>query len=201
MIPVQLQPEPEFFDRSVRTPGTKFLKEIPHPKSHQWRGKEYWQKALPDMRKVYQETCAYCAQKIPYGTGNHSIDHFLPKDNYPALAYEWSNFRYVSSRLNSYKGKHHILDPFEIEVGWFVLSFSSFFIEPNPTLSPETQKAIQETIEVLKLNKDEDLVEERWEWFQRFQSGNISFSHLQEMCPFIAYELERQGLVDEEMIQ
>ncbi|MCP4370629.1 MAG: hypothetical protein GY797_21330 [Deltaproteobacteria bacterium] len=196
MIPVQPKPEPENFDQRVGKPGANFLKEVPQPTNSQWKGKEYWQKVLPDMRRAYYCTCAYCAQWIPHGTGNHSIDHFLPRSKYPELAYEWSNFRYVSSRFNSRKGIRTILDPFQIEEGWFVLDFISFFIEPDSNLPTNIQDAIRETIEVLRLNKDEDLVKERQTWFEDFQTGEISFSHLKKMSPFIAYELERQRLVD-----
>jgi len=193
MIPVR--PEPKNFDPHVREPGLKFLKEVDEPGDILWKGREYWQRSLPDMRKAYGCVCAYCAQWIPYGTGNHSVDHFLPKNEYPELAYEWSNFRYVSSRFNARKGTRRILDPFQIKEGWFVLSFLSFLIEPGSALSSETKKAILNTIRILRLNEDEDLVAERQSWVEDFRNGQISFSFLKKKRPFIAYELERQGLV------
>ena len=126
MIPVTLQPEPEDFAKTVKESGLKFLLEVPNPTIEQWKGKEYWQHALPSMRKAYQGVCAYCAHWIPHSTGNHSIDHFMPKSHHPELAYTWSNFRYVAARFNSRKGTRSILDPFQLIHNWFILDFTSF---------------------------------------------------------------------------
>ncbi len=195
MIPVDPQPEPTDFTRRVRKPGRKFLAGVSQPKSKDWKNKDYWQKVLPDMRVAYKGICAYCARWIPHSTGRHSIDHFIPKSVEPSLAYEWSNFRYVSARFNSRKGTRSIIDPFQLNEGWFTLDFSTFLIKPNPTLTTDQQKSIQDTIEVLQLNRDEDLVTERQTWVEEFWAGEISFEHLEKKTPFIAYELERQNMI------
>lgn len=199
MIPVTPQPEPQDFDENVREPGIKFLQQVPKPTSEQWKRHAYWQNILPEMRTVYKKTCAYCAQWIPHGTGNHSVDHFLPKDEdkYSHLAYEWANFRYASARFNSRKHKGTILDPFKIKYGWFILDFPSCMIRPNPKCRADNRKKIQDTIDALHLNDDEDLVNERCDWFNALRNGEIRFSRFKELFPFIAYELERQGLVDQ----
>lgn len=194
MIPVQLQPEPESFSEQVKDAGLEFLDQIPQPTSKQWGGNEYWRRALPDMRTSYHKTCAYCAHWIPHGTGSHSIDHFIPKSKQPEFAYEWSNFRYVSARFNSRKGTKEILDPFELQSETFTIDFRSFFIHPNPALSAEQQKIAEETIRILKLNLDDDLVEERQEWFMQYYSKEIPFSHLKKYFPFIASEISRQQI-------
>jgi hypothetical protein len=76
MIPVATQAEPINFTKQVRIPGQQFLSKVAKPTSLQWRGKEYWQRALPDMRRAYKSICAYSGFWIPHSTGNHSIDHF-----------------------------------------------------------------------------------------------------------------------------
>jgi hypothetical protein len=194
MIPVELQPEPEDFDIKIRQLGKRFLEENQQPSSEQWNKRPYWQKALPDMRKAYKSVCAYCATWIPHATGNHSIDHFVPKSRQPSLAYEWKNFRYVSARFNSRKGIKEILDPFELKEDFFFINFNSFFISPNSTLSSEELKLADETIKCLKLNLDDDLVRERQAWFIAYRDNEISFAHLEQRSPFIAYEIARQGL-------
>lgn len=193
MIPVIRQPEPADFDQQVRQPGLLFLMEDPQPR--RWQGKEYWQRALPDMRRAYQSICAYCATWIPHSTGSHSIDHFIPKSRVAALAYEWSNFRYVSARFNSRKGTQTIVDPLVIAPGSFVLDFTTFLILPNPELPPDQKEEIRRTIEILRLNDDEDLVVERQTYFTDFQQNHTTFEHLQRRAPFIAYEALRQGYV------
>ncbi len=195
MIPVDPQPEPVNFTYRVQKPGREFLKSVSQPTSKQWKGKEYWRRVLPDMRSDYNSICAYCALWIPYGTGRHSIDHFIPKSVEPSLAYEWSNFRYVSARFNSRKGTRSILDPFQLNEGWFILNFFTFLIKPNPTLTAGQQKLVRDTIDVLKLNIDEDLVTERQTWIEEFWAGEMTFEHLKKKAPFIAYELERQNMI------
>ncbi len=195
MIPVQPQPEPGDFSERVRSPGTAFLKEVPRPATRQWDKKEYWREVLPDMRDAYNGVCAYSAHWISRVTGGHSIDHFLPRSLRPDLAYEWTNYRYASAKLNSRKGTRSILDPFRLEPGWFTLDFESYLVRPNPRLAPERKSEVQHTIDVLRLNDDEGCVEERQEYIECFCSGEISFAHLERMSPFIAYELRRQGLI------
>ena len=196
MIPVEPQPEPEDFEERVRKPGTEFLKKIPHPKSREWRGKEYWQTMLPKMRDSYKGICAYCAHWISSMTGSGSIDHFLPKSQYPALAYEWNNFRYSSLKFNRRKGIHNISDPFRIELDWFIIDFPSLIIKSNPNAPSGKIQEIEDTIKILKLNTDTNCVKARQSWIMNFCRDEISFSFLKRRAPFIAYELERQALVE-----
>lgn len=197
MIPVEPQPEPGNFSERVKGPGEKFLSEIAFPTSQQWLGKEYWQRVLPDMRKAYSGICSYSATWIPHSTGNHSIDHFIPKSQKSNLAYRWNNYRYVSARFNSRKGTYKIFDPFKLQPGYFIIDFDSFFIKPNLEIeiSPVHQQLLWDTIKHLKLNDDEDLVAERQAWVFYFRKNEISFDHLKKKVPFIAFELERQNII------
>ncbi len=125
-----------------------------------------------------------------------SIDHFIPKSKNPSLAYKWSNFRYASSRFNSRKGARAILDPFTLQEGWFTLDFSSCLVKPGADMPPDQKNPVISTINILKLNDDEDLVEERKAWIEAHRKGEITFAHLEKMAPFIAFELRRQNLVE-----
>ena len=71
------------------------------------------------------------------------------------------------------------------------------FIYPNDTeVISETIKAeIDNTIKILRLNTDDDLVAERIHYYQNYQNGVIPLNYLQEKTPFIASEIIRQGLV------
>ena len=194
MIPVEASPEPTSFQEKVRLPGGRFLAEVPNPTTSQWKSRAYWQRMLPDMRKAYKGICSYSSLWIPHSTGNHSVDHFIPKSQEPYLAYEWNNYRYASARFNSRKGLHPIADPFQLFPDSFVLNFKSFFILPNPILESFQKQQLLDTIEYLKLNDDDDLVNERQDWYLSYQDGHISFEHLSKKALFIAYELTRQGL-------
>lgn len=193
MIPVSLKQEPVNFNDTVRVPGQSFLSLNPHPKRDEWR--PYWTKVLPNLRLEYKGICSYSATWIPHSTGSHSVDHFLPKDLYPFLAYEWNNFRYCSSRFNSRKRIKNILDPFTIQPGWFEINFNNMLIRPASHLSQSLKDEINNSIDILKLNSDDILVEERLIYLQDFETGEISFDYLQRKTPFIAYELVRQNIV------
>jgi len=193
MVPVVPMAEPGNFDLLVRKPGEIFLKRSPNPKSSEW--KEYWQESLPDMRLAYNKICAYSACWIPHGTGSHSIDHFQSKQEFPQLAYEWTNFRYVSTRFNSRKGVRRILDPFSLLQDSFIIDFSTFLIMPNSQILDEDAfEEANETIRILKLNDDDDLVRERQEYYEYYTSGEISLEYLVSKAPFIGYEVLRQKL-------
>jgi hypothetical protein len=196
LIPIQAQPEPLDFSRKVREPGKAFLKIVPHPTTTEWKNREYWQRALPDLYRAYGGICAYSAEWVPYTTGNPTVDHFIPKFVEPELAYEWSNYRLASSRFNSRKGSHQdILDPFTLEADWFILDFPSLQVKPNPKLSDSQANLVMATRKRLGLN-DDLCVQSRLRWIQTFCNGDIDFAYLKRNAPFIAYELERQNLVD-----
>lgn len=194
MQPITLQHEPVNFDHDVRQPGLVFLRKNPSPKANEWTGKEYWQRALADMRNSYNKLCAYSACWIPHSTGNHSVDHFIPKSISPIQAYEWTNFRYVSARFNGRKGITTIVDPFSMSFPWFIIDFSNFFVLPDINVLKQVQVDLaNETIRILKLNIDDELVKERQEFYNEYKSGNISFNYVQRKFPFLAYEMNRQN--------
>jgi len=197
MLPVLRKDEPDDFHELVRAPGLVFLAEKPNPKAAEWKGKEYWQKALPQMRAAYNSVCAYCACWIPHSTGSQSVDHFNSKKIRPDLAYEWSNYRYASSRFNSRKGTKTILDPFSLSSEWFVIDFTTFFIKANtPILTGSQKLQVENTIETLHLNDDDELVKERQEYYHCYVTGEISLAYLAGKAPFIGHEVRRQGLID-----
>ena len=192
MIPVTPKAEPEDFDRKVRQPGRAFLAINPNPKYNEW--KSCWRDALNDLRMAYDGICAYSATWIPHATGSHSVDHFTSKDLSPHLAYEWSNFRYASGRFNSRKGNQIILDPFLIRQGWFQINFNNMFIKPASDLGAQLERQVLNTIKILHLNSDDKLIEERIWFVDLLNKGEISFDHMKHQAPFIAFEMERQGL-------
>jgi len=197
MYPVKKKPEPDNFDKTVRQRGMKFLKKTPNPSRKEWDTHAYWQQILPQMRKAYNNICAYCAIWISSAHGAESIDHFIPKSQNPELAYEWDNYRYSSLKFNRKKGKKTVLDPFEIRDNWFVMDFPSLFIHSNKKIAdvPVKQK-IENTINVFKFNEDEKFLEECQEYIKYYCIGDITFDYLERKAPFIAYELKRQGLIE-----
>ena len=196
MIHVDLQPEPINFHRDVRIPGKSFLQRVPVPSGKQWKNRDYWKRTSADLYGAYNGICAYTGLWFSKSTAPVSVDHFLPKSKRPELAYEWNNYRLTTQIMNNYKDDNLIVDPFEIHNGDFILDFPSCLIKANPNLPREKIDKIQFTIDVLKLNSNDDQVQARCDIIISFVNEEISKQYLKRRYPFIAYELERQNLLD-----
>jgi hypothetical protein len=198
MIPVTKQQEPANFDRDVRKKGMEFLKKNPHPTTKDFKRHNYWKNINAGFYCSYKGICAYTGEWFSNSQSNVSIDHFIPKTTAPTLAYEWDNYRLTTQKMNSNKGdKVGLIDPFEVQLGWFILDFPSCLIKPNPKLSVILREKINFTIEILKLNIDDENVQNRLNIILYYIKGDISFRYLKEKYPYIAYEIERQGLVND----
>ena len=192
MIRVALVPEYPNFDAEVRVPGAAFLAECPNPTSEQFKKKNLWHRAAKELHAAYSGICAYTAMYLPE---QGSIDHFRPKSTFPLLAYEWANFRLASGRVNNSKGNQaEIIDPFEIENDWFYLDIPACLLRPNPTLDKPTRNRISGTINSLRLNQDDNYVQERCNILIDFARGDISENFLSRRYPFLAKEVARQAL-------
>lgn len=196
MIPVQIQPEPESFADRVRKPGRDFLKRLVRkPTNKDFRKHWHWNRISPELYQAYDGICAYSAHSIPSGTQQASVDHFIPRSCSPDLAYEWSNYRLAMESLGNHKGKTcEVVDPFYIKHDWFILNFATFQIEPSSDLPRYLKRRIKKTIEILRLNTDNNLVSTRIGILEDFAKNVYPLSFLERRYPFIAYELKRQKM-------
>jgi hypothetical protein len=186
MIKVYLQPEPERFDELVRQPGLKAIAEDKEELPSCWR------EMLPQLWDAYDGICAYVGIYIHPVTGGRSTEHFVAKSKDRDKAYEWSNYRLACRLMNARKRDFtDVLDPFEIETGWFILEFVFMQVLPNPDVSSDIQQRVQKTIDRLKLN-DEDCLAARRKDYDDFLKGDISFAFLKKHSPFVAIEHSRQ---------
>ena len=194
MMFVEPKEEPSTFHKTVREPGKAFLKTNPYPKK--WKNKEYWQSCIPDLYDAYEGICAYCVEWIPETTGDPTVDHFIPKSVKPEFAYEWSNFRLACLRFNRWKQDYQdVLDPFSIGTDWFWIQFPSLQLLPNSSLSSQQKSQVVDTITRLRLNGP-ICIKSRMRWVINFRDGKFPFDYLKRNAPLIAYELERQDIVD-----
>ncbi len=197
MIRVVPQSPPDDFETLVRQPGQEFLSQIPNPTSKQLSNRPYWRRVGGALHAAYGGICAYSCHWIPYDTGAETVEHFKPKTKYPQRAYEWANYRLVCSTLNGRKGDHEdVLDPFKIQDSWFVLEFPSLLVKPGPDLDAEIRAKVIATRKRLKLNDDESCVKARMRYVRDYCQGRITFDFLRDDAPFIARQIEQQGLVD-----
>lgn len=214
MIRLVLAPEPEGFRTKVREPGENAvacLAGLPLPHKRAGRpisatrkvgGQElrktledfpYWQDCIDDLYSAYKGICAYYCHRIEKTTGP-TVDHYVAKSSSAAAeAYAWSNYRLASSGANACKGTStRVLDPTQIEDGWFRLDLDTLKVSPNPALPAPLRQAIDDTIADLKLDGP-DAREVKAHALMHFRrNGDLEF--LLHDHPFLAAELVRQGV-------
>ena len=199
MIHVAAQPEPAAFDSEVRQKGLAWLRKkkiaLDQPMPPKTTVEPYWRHCLNDMHDNYKGCCAYLAVFFERVTGGGSVDHFIAKSQRADLAYEWSNYRLACSRMNSRKRSYEdVLDPFELENGWFHLEPVSGRIFPDPRLPDDRQQAVLATINRLGLDDTRNR-EMRARHYQEYREGFYTADFLKKRSPFVWMEANRQGLL------
>ena len=214
MIRVERCDEPADFDVNVRQAGLRWLREklggeraprrgrpvepVANLRSHELE--DYWTRALPDMRRLYGGVCAYAGIEIR--EGGETVDHFeskarcLEDATLHPLIYDWANYRYAFHRINASKGERRVLDPFAVESDWFTLEPVGLTVIPREGIADELRVQVNETIRALGLNEPW-LVRLRMKYFDDWSAGDTSSGYLRRYAPFIAREIERQGIVPE----
>jgi hypothetical protein len=198
VIPIKIQPAPVDFEAKVKEPGEAFLAKNPKPNSRDWSRHSYWRRSIEDLYRSYNCICAYSCHWIPPDTGAKTVEHFKPKGKYPAEAFHWENYRLVCSTLNGRKSDYEdVLDPFTLEEGWFILDFPSLLVHPSDALSKNDTQRVRTTIKRLGLNDEGTCLQARVSWVESYIQMPLPFPYLEQNAPFIAYELKRQGLIEE----
>ena len=197
MIQAVLPSPPANYESRVSRPGKAFLRNTPNPTRRDWRNHRYWSRIHGYLYNEHNGICLYCASWTPHrrqsgASDRTSVDHFIPKTSDAQLAYEWSNFRLCRSRLNNHKSDFQdVLDPCSVSDDWFHLDFTTFLIRPSPHVANISLKQdIIDTVSRLRLNTDNDYVNERIQAIKEYSSDNLSLDILKEKFPFIAYQLK-----------
>jgi hypothetical protein len=194
MIRVTPAKEPDSFNAAVRAPGQQYLHSLPNIDDADASRHPYWRKQLRELHTAYGGICAYTSHWMPYDVGNDTVEHFQPKSQFPALAYEWTNYRLVCGRMNGRKGSWtDVVDPFEVVPGMFYLDFPSLLVVPGDQLGDDQKELAQNTIARLRLNESRS-TDMRQHFIQNFMDGHISGEYLQKHAPFLHSELHRLNL-------
>lgn len=186
MIPVAKVPKPPGYDK-IKTGGDAWLKANPAAK----RPKDLWSPFLPELAEGFAHLCGYAAMLDPTGG---TVDHYLSWENHPDLAYEWTNFRYVSYVLNSSKrtADDTVLDPYLVKSGWFEIILPSLQMRVTDKV-PAAYKAMAAfTLKRLKLGDGEKIIRWRQHYYARFQAGQLDLDGLRVFAPLVADAVERQ---------
>ena len=185
MIRVEPLPEPLNFEADVRSPGNEWLRNNPGAK----RPPALWLKYISDLADGFRDRCAYAAMYVPEGT----VYHFLSYKNHPELTYEWGNYRFSAGTLNSSKKTVDgaLLDPYEIEDGWFEIILPSLQLRLTDAVPAAMRDKAEYTLKRLKLRDGERVLRWRRSWYALYQSGELTLDGLRRVAPLIANAVEK----------
>jgi hypothetical protein len=171
----------------VKADGKSWLKAHPTAK----RPKDLWSPYLPVLADGFSHLCGYAAMLDPTGG---TVDHYLSWKNHPAQAYDWTNFRFVSSVLNSSKrnADDAVLDPYVVRNGWFEIILPSLQMRVTDRCPAAHREAAVFTLKRLKLGNGEKIVRWRRHFYARFQAGQLTLDGLRGVAPLVADAVERQ---------
>jgi hypothetical protein len=186
VIPVAKVAKPSGYAK-IKAGGDAWLKANPTAK----RPKDLWSPFLPELAAGFAHLCGYAAMLDPTGG---TVDHYLSWKNHPDLAYEWTNFRFVSYVLNSSKrtADNAVLDPYLVKRGWFEVILPSLQMRVTDKVPAAHKVAAAFTLTRLKLGNGEKVVRWRRHYYARFQAGQLDLDGLRVFAPLVADAVERQ---------
>ncbi len=216
MIQVTPAPEPECFDALVRRPGLQAIKDlIGDPTAAVRTGRPrkvvasaaedipadqfpaYWTRVHHELLDAYHRICAYACLHIPPVTGAGTVDHFAPKSRHWMHVYEWGNYRLACGIINAVKQAYEdVVVPFEVEEGMFALDLTALMAVAGPNAGAR-RDGVAATISRLRLDGP-DYKAALGHYHMAYRARRISFAYLEQCAPFLAYELRRQGDLNDE---
>ncbi len=195
MIPIAKVRKPRGFKADVETSGNNWLNANAAPA----KCPDYWRRAKNGkyvrlLKIGFNFRCGYTGHGIDHGT----VDHFYSKENHRHLTYQWSNYRYAASWMNSAKKPLYdglLLDPYEVKTGWFEVILPSMQLVLNEALIPQNLLVkARFTLETLPIRDDERVVDFRSHWYDAYKSAAdkpTALQLLQNAAPLIAEAIQR----------
>ena len=198
VTPLTLQNEPPLFNGNCRQPGALWL--AAHPKEDPHKMSAWWSQFQPDLARHFHYRCGWLATSIELGG---IVEHWLscgPRQGTPSphcqLAFEWTNYRYTTGVINSLKGTldNQILDPCEVQPGWFEVLLPSFELVPTDQIPGQFKARAKTTVEKLQLRRYKAQFT-RWRWYERcWNHGNPDLETLRSDAPLVAAAIEKARL-------
>lgn len=178
-----------WFHAEVHTPGRQWLNENPER-----RPKDFWnhEKVQERVWTSFRMLCAYTAMYI--GTSGE-IDHFVSLHEDRNRAYDFDNYRYADPKFNRSKGKRRaseLLDPFEVEDGWFEILIEANFQLVLTDLCPEPFRGRAETmLDKLHLRDHRRLIDARRNWYEQWEKCGAPIDLLDKYAPLVARAIRK----------
>lgn len=191
MIHFDRVPEPDGFDERARQRGNQWLASNPNAR----RPKDYWTPFRGYLAAGFRRLCGYCAMYIP--EGGAEVDHYIDFKEDSSLAYEWTNYRYAlpwmnKSKLNRKPDAPHVLDPFEVEDGWFEIILPSLQLVLTGKVPDHLRIRAEHTLRRLHLRDDERMIRDRKAWYDLYEEGLLDLEGLRIAAPLIAAAVEKR---------
>lgn len=187
MIRFEPVSEPATFDLDCRKRGAAWLVANASAK----RPKAFWSKFREALADGFRNLCGYGAMHEAVGT----VDHFVSWNEDPKRAYDWSNLRFSSAWINSSKRalpSGTVLDPFEVEDGWFEVLLPSLQLVVTAAVPPSHRARAAAMLDRLHLGHDERIVRQRQQWLRMYREEKLSLAGLEEVAPLIARAIRKQ---------
>jgi hypothetical protein len=174
--------EPARFDAECRQRGQAWL--ATHATGRPY---DYWSPFRDELALGFSWRCGYKAMLNLEAT----VDHFISCEEDRAQAYEWNNYRYVSQGVNSSKqATENLLDPFEVQAGWFRLLLPSLQLVLTDLVPADVRARADQTITRLKLVDGANVITRRKFWYNRVAQHGLPLPHLEQYAPLVAQAIQ-----------
>lgn len=88
-----------------------------------------------------------------------------------------------------------LLDPFEVQEGWFEISLPSLQLVLTDAVPPEFRERAQNTLKKLPIRDDERIIRPRRKWLSLYEKS-VDIDMLREMAPLIAAAVEKKQALE-----
>lgn len=160
MMPMLRTLAPQCLKDNCKKWGKEYKQKLNNPNVNDklsWKGK--YEEISGELFAITKNHCCFC-DLHPLKASGATVEHFRPKSKYPLLSYVWENLFYCcvncQKKGNRFPLDYRLLKPDEISYSfnhYFVFSFSTGIIKPNPACSFKEQKRAENTIGLYRLNK------------------------------------------------
>lgn len=151
---------PQFLRDNCKKWGREYKQKLDDPNSNDnfsWKGK--YQEITDELFALTKNHCCFC-DLHPLKASGASVEHFRPKSTFPLVSYVWGNLFYCCTNCqkkgNRFPLDFRLLKPDQISYSFnhfFIFSFSTGIIKPNPARNFEDQMQAKKNIELYGLNK------------------------------------------------
>jgi hypothetical protein len=178
-----LQTEPANFDEKCRKAGNAWLAANPDAD----RPRDYWSAFRPNLSAGFRGLCGYSFLIEHKG----SVDHFEPCNPNKHLAYEWNNYRFCNTAVNSSKcNRGGFYDPFEIEFEWFRIHLPSMVMIVSQDAPPSKRSILSDTLNRLPIGSHPDAINFRAVFYDAYKRGDMLIGALRSFAPVLALSVE-----------